>query len=96
MLIFVQKSSLLLDSFTTYYALKNPAIWLAKSILNNKSRTKILPDMKFAQKYKQQYVFHFRLIAEKSNDKIFQKIHKHHFWDVFWLFLPKIGLMRIF
>ena len=39
--------------------------------------------MKFAQKYKQQYVFHFRLIAEESNDKIFQKIHKHHFWDVF-------------
>ena len=46
-----KKSTLFPASFTIYYTLKIPAIWLDESILTHKSRTRILPDMGFAQKY---------------------------------------------
>ena len=37
--------------FLRYYILKNPAIWLADSILTQNSKTRILPDMGLAVKY---------------------------------------------
>ena len=40
-----------LISFLRYYILKNPAIWLASSILAHNSRARILSDMKLVVKY---------------------------------------------
>ena len=49
-----QKQTLLFTSFLRYYILKNPAIWLADSMLVYNSRTRILPDMGLVIKYQQQ------------------------------------------
>ena len=42
-------------SFLRYYILKEPAIWLADSILAHYSRTRISPDMGLVVKHQQQY-----------------------------------------
>ena len=42
-------------SFLRYYILKNPAIWLADSILAHNSITRILPDIGLVVNYQQQY-----------------------------------------
>ena len=41
--------------FLRYYILKNPAIWLANSILTHNLRTRILPDLGLVMKYQLQY-----------------------------------------
>ena len=52
--------------FFHYYILKNPAIWLADSILAHNSRARILPDMGLVVKYQQQYKFPFYVISKKN------------------------------
>ena len=72
--------------FLKYYILKNPAIWLADSILANNSRTRILPYMGlvsitilfFTSDY-----FQEQLITKKI-----QKIQKKQFWGHIGHFLP--------
>ena len=64
--------------------LKNPAIWLANSILAHNWRTAILPDVGFVVKYQE---FYFRSFPGKTNGKSFRKIL---FWVHFgqkWLSL---------
>ena len=51
MFISCQKSTSSFTSFLRYYILKNPAIWLADSILAHNSRTRSLPDMRLVLKY---------------------------------------------
>ena len=46
-----QKKTASFISYFRYYALKNPAIWLAESILVHNSRTRTLPDMVLVVKY---------------------------------------------
>ena len=46
-----QKYTSSLTSFLRYYILKNPAIWLADSILTHNSSTRIMPDMGLVVKY---------------------------------------------
>ena len=50
-----QKSTSSFTSFLRYCILKNPAIWLADSILAHNSRTRILPDIGLVVQYQQQY-----------------------------------------
>ena len=46
-----QKQTSSFTSSLRYYTLKNPAAWLANSLLAHKSRTRILPDMWLVVKY---------------------------------------------
>ena len=64
MFICKQKVNLIPLIFNRYYTLKNPAIWLAKNIMANNSKTRILPDMRFLMD------FHFALFLEKKEKKI--------------------------
>ena len=75
-------------SFLRYHILRNPAIWLAHSILAHKLRTRILQDMGLVMKNKKNISFHFRLIP--TNNKILQKIQKNPIFGPFWaLFAQK-------
>ena len=82
-------------SFLRFYVLKNPAIWLAKSILSYNSKIRILQDGIGGEMLMNSINFHFRLIPRKTNDKIFQKIVKTLFLPKFrwkWIFLEKRNL----
>ena len=46
-----QKSASTFTSFSRYYVLKNPAIWLAENILAYNSRPRILSDLGLMLKY---------------------------------------------
>ena len=76
--------------FLRYYIIRNPATWLADSILAHNSRTRILADMELWWNINN-ISFHFRLFPRKPNDKIFQKIKKTLFWGHFGLFWPHLG-----
>ena len=78
-------------SFFRYYILKNPAIWLADSILAHNLRIRILPDRDCCRNINNTS-FHFRLFPRKTNEKGFQKIQKTLFRDQFGHF----GQKRIF
>ena len=68
-------------SFLRYYILKNPAVWLADSILIHT----ITWELEFCQIWdwwwniNNNISLHFRLFPRKSDDKIFQKIPKPYF-----------------
>ena len=53
MFICMPKINFSIHFFLEIYILKNPAIWLADSILAHNSRTRILPDMGLVVKYQQ-------------------------------------------
>ena len=44
-------STLFPASFSWYYILKNPAIWLAESVFTHNSKTRNSSDMEFVKKY---------------------------------------------
>ena len=63
--------------------LKNFAIWLGKNIFGNNSRTRILPDMGFVKKVKNQMGFFSALFLGKTNDKISRNCEISYFWAFF-------------
>ena len=83
MFICKQKVNLIPLIFNRYYTLKNPAIWLAKNIMANNSKTRILPDMRFLMD------FHFALFLEKKKKKN-QKNEKQKTWtpSIFTIHCP--------
>ena len=86
-----KKSTWSLFSFLRNYTLKNPANWLAKSILVHNLRARISPDKGLWWKINNNVIFHFRLFPEKTVDKFFSKMQK----APFWLILPISGQNRI-
>ena len=77
-----KKSTWFLILFLSYYILKNPAIWLAKSILAHNLRTRILPDKGFVVKYKYHFLAHsaqFWVKTEFSSNSFSTKFVK--FWQ---------------
>ena len=71
--------------FLRYYTLKNTAIWLGEStLMHNFAKIKSLQ-----WNITNNITFHFRLFAEKTNNKSFLKIMKHLFYDHFAYF-PQI------
>ena len=69
-------------SFLRYYILKNPWIWLTKSILVHDSSTRILSDMRFVVKYQQQFSFHCTLFQKYCSKKSRHPISRS-FWALF-------------
>ena len=71
MFIWKQKINLI-PQFFSYYALQNAGIWLAKNILGNNSRARILPDFKNLARWKvkNQKTFHSALFFEKTRNAL--------------------------
>ena len=90
-----KKSTLSPVFFLRYYTLQNPAIdWPGAfwPITQERELWQIWGLCRIINSN----IFHFWLIREKVNDKIFQKMRKIPFLDHFLPFSPKIGTMRIF
>ena len=81
-----QKYTSFLQFFLRFYILKNPAIWLADTILAHNSRTRIFPDIVLVTIL----VFILDYFQEKLMTKIFRK-SKTLFWGHFGSFMPKFG-----
>ena len=72
-----------LTSFSRNWTFKNPAIWLAKSVLTHNSWTKMSPDTGYGLSDKKLQTFILKSFSIKSNDKIFQKAKRNYFGDFF-------------
>ena len=88
-----KKSTWSRNIFYRYYILKNLAIRLAKNILGNNSRTKILPDIGFAMESQESKDLSFCIDFRKKRWQHFQKNAKYH---ISGTFLLKFGENWIF
>ena len=86
----MQKSTLFPTSFTRYYTLKNPAISLAESIIQEPEFFEI----KSLRRNINDNIFHFWLF-EKNLIKFLKYWQKYHFWAIFDPFCPKWEFPRI-
>ena len=85
----VNKRSTWSLSFLQILHFKNPAIWLAKSILGNNSRARILPDMEFVMESQESKEISFCIVFRKNKrQNFFKKIHNTLFLG---LFCPNLG-----
>ena len=91
-----QKYTSSFTSFLRYYILKNPAIWLAGSILVITQEPEFYQIWDWWWNINNNISFQFRLFPRKTNDKMFQKIQKNLFRGHFGPFLPKFGQKWIF
>ena len=75
--------------FTRYYNLKNPAIWLAKSILTLTQELEFPQIWGLHRNINSNIIFHFIIFPERFNS-IFQNIRKIPFLPFLALSVPKI------
>ena len=90
-----KKSTWSLFSFLRNYTLKNPANWLAKSILVHNLRARISPDKGFVVKQITMWFFILDYFQKKLSTNFFKKCKKHHFGSS-CPFLNKIGFASKF
>ena len=75
MFIPMPKINFIIHFFLEILHFKNPALWLAESILAQ-LETRILPDMALVVKYQKQYQFSFSIISRKNLWQFFFKKSK--------------------